>query len=270
MRLANWGKIVGIVVLILASAAVAAEMAGVGGDLPSATVRYKMTVNVDTPEGVKTGSAVREIRPFQTPSIPDLPGSGGVEVDFKGEAVVVDLGERGKFFAIMSNARSGPDYNYAIFFKSFPLPGLPKGAGAQTTKGIHYYQTLKSGSKILEPEDYPDMVMFRDINDPKTVEPVWMGELYQQPVGQGSKTMFRVRTDDFEKRFGTGVKLKNVTIEITQEAVTKGIEKDLPWLPEYYNKMLDGKRYNTIYSKLPLANSLASGDFSTGENDDNE
>jgi hypothetical protein len=39
---------------------------------PSGTLRYKMTVSVETPEGIKTGSAVREIYFYRTPQL--VPG----------------------------------------------------------------------------------------------------------------------------------------------------------------------------------------------------
>lgn len=272
MRLANLGKILGIAFIAMASAsasvAVAAEV--VDDTLPSATVRYKMTVNVETPEGLKTGSAVREVHMFTEPVIPGMPGGGGGHVGATGEAVVVDLGKRGKLFALLRNS-SGPDYAYYVLLKSFPWPGSPGKpggiGGALTKDGIRYYQTLKEGSKILEAEDYPMMVTFHDMNDPKTIEPVWIGEFYDETNanGIGAHQAFRVKEDNFEKLFGQGVRLKNVVIEVTQEPVNWNIEKYLSWLPDYFNQMFDGQRYNTAFSKLPLANSLSAGNFSTGE-----
>lgn len=59
-----------------------------------ATWRYKMTVTVETPEGIKTGSAVREIsNSLQGNNWPDVGNPAGV----RGEAVVVDLSKRGVF-----------------------------------------------------------------------------------------------------------------------------------------------------------------------------
>ena len=58
-----------------------------------------MTITVDTPEGVKTGSAVHEIS--NSKGLFGFPDAGN-PADIEGEAVVVDLGERGVLFALIS------------------------------------------------------------------------------------------------------------------------------------------------------------------------
>jgi len=59
-------------------------------------------------------------------------------------------------------------------------------------------------------ESMPLLVRFRDPNDPKTVE--------------------RVDPNDLAASFGAGVKLTRATVEITDDPLTTGIEKRLPWL----------------------------------------
>jgi hypothetical protein len=228
--------------------------------LSSGKWRYKMTVEVETPEGVKTGSAVREVSVQQKPNL--VREMAGVDVKVKGEAVVVDLGKRGILFAVMRND-IGPDYNYQVVFNAFPIPGEQYGAGGFTASGLMYYSQLKDAKAVLPPELYPTMVNFADIHDPKSVEPVWEGEYYKERVGLGSKRAFRVKQDNFEKIFGTGVKLKEVTVEMTKEPVNKGIIRILTWLPQYYDKMLDGDRGENTMSENRFANKLSSGAFST-------
>jgi hypothetical protein len=72
------------------------------------------------------------------------------------------------------------------------------------------------------------------------------------------KSVEAVAADALEKSFGPGTKLRRITVQITDDAVTSGIGKRLAWLGEYYNKMLDGHRYN---DSTNLNNSLASGAF---------
>ncbi|HTK84182.1 MAG TPA: hypothetical protein VL625_03765 [Patescibacteria group bacterium] len=60
----------------------------------AASGRYKITVTVETPEGLKTGSAVREIYAKSGGPTMLAEASSG-HVDATGEAVVVDLGKRG-------------------------------------------------------------------------------------------------------------------------------------------------------------------------------
>ena len=64
---------------------------------PIGTIRYRITVTVDTPSGPIKGSAVREVRVIDTPTF----GLDTVTPDMhmRGEAAVVDLGQRGLLFA---------------------------------------------------------------------------------------------------------------------------------------------------------------------------
>jgi len=108
-------------------------------------------------------------------------------------------------------------------------------------------------------------VRFRDPKDPKTVESLLdMKPCLDTKTGVPGGTLCLVK-DHFEEAFGEGVKLKEVTVEMTDEKVTRGVVQRLSWLSRYYAQMLDGKRYNTYGSKLPFANSLNAGDFSTEE-----
>ncbi len=194
------------------------------------TWRYKITVSVDTPEGLKTGSAVRQVMVNASKPLIDLPEATSHK-ESKGEAVVVDLGERGVLFALTSFD------DYQVVLSAFPSPyGL-------TPDGVRYYSQLKNVRAVLKPEQYPRFVKFRDIKDPKTVEAVDPNNLVAS--------------------FDEGVRLKEVIIEMTDEPVTWGIEKWLPWLKEYNEKMFDGQRYNTIETNYPLANSMSAGAFST-------
>ncbi len=218
---------------------------------PSGTWRYKMTVTVETPEGIKTGSAVREV---YVAAFPKLSPHMLPTVRLKGEAVVVDLEPRGVLFALLSGYKIGADYGS-------DLPGYvfyPKGW--LSDKGIREMSTLKAGPTELDPTWYPKFVRFRDIADPKTVE-----NLLELESDGKHPSSFTIKKDRFAEAFGAGVKLKSVTIEMTDEPVTWGVERWLPWLPEYYNKMFDGLRYNTIKSNNPFANSMSAGSFKAGD-----
>ena len=214
-------------------------------NFPSGTWRYKVTVEIETPEGVKSGSAVHLLY-VGTPII-DLPDVGNSPY-IRGEAVAVDLGERGIVFALMTNQpwRNG-------LYQAFPIPA------PSSKKGIeHYIRTLKPGMKAEWKENWPRMVMFKDINDPKSVTLV-RGSRFNKETQQSDPV------DDFEAIFGAGVKLRGFTVEITDEPVTWNMKNILPWLSEYYGKRLDGDRYGTNAAKHQMANNLSSGAFSTGE-----
>ena len=99
----------------------------------SMTINYKVTVEIETPEGVKSGYAVRQI----SNSVPLLrfPDVGN-PAKIRGEAVVIDLGRRGKVFFALSDQSSQNG-----LYLAFPVKG------ASTKQGIEYYRSLKLGDR---------------------------------------------------------------------------------------------------------------------------
>ncbi len=185
---------------------------------PWGSWNYKVTVNVETPEGIKSGSAVRKVS-FVTQPI-SLPDVGNPAQDQKGEAVVVDLGERGLLFAPMNT----DDY-HAVF------AAFPHKKGGTTRSGIRYYRSLAPTEPVEMPlRVMPLLVKFKDIDNPKTVEAVMVMGREEKPDVPRDEQDIVVKIDRFEKLFGKGVKLQSITIEMTDEPVTWGIEKYLPWL----------------------------------------
>jgi hypothetical protein len=84
------------------------------------------------------------------------------------------------------------------------------------------------------------LVTFTDIDDPKSVQ--------------------RVDPANLAASFGPGIRLKRITVEVTDDDVTTGIEKRLRWLPKHRNVSFAGNRYTVDNS---LADNLFMGDFST-------
>ncbi len=217
---------------------------------PSGTWRYRLTVNIETPEGLKSGSAVREVHVVATPpfALPQV----GPSIEIRGEAVVVDLGKRGKLFALID-----PN-DVRVVMKSFP------GHTALTPKAIRYYNSLDNVSAKVPWEAYPRIVTFKDINDPKTVI-----EPYRIIFGSDDQPVLeRIRAQDREDNlddvFGEGVKLKDITVEMTDDPVTQEIKRILPWLPDYYDRKLSGSTSSAIPVKGPIVNRIGAGSFSSG------
>lgn len=189
----------------------------------------KITIEVETPNGLVSGSIVtRETASFTTGALvpPDARGGG---VSRAGEAVVVDLGGGKYLFALLPN----PDSTQIFFPGQGPQDVAPKMAG------------LIGQSRTLSPKDcpkvsFPMLVTLSDINNPKTVK--------------------EVPSTNIAAVFGSGYRLKAVTLEITDEAVTMGvIEKALVWLPGLNGGYLSGDSSNDgrFYS-------LHAGHFSNG------
>lgn len=178
-----------------------AACAGTGG-FSDETIRYKITVTVDTPEGVKTGSAVREAVRHTESSV--LPEQGGTFYSVsKGEAVVIDLGTRGILFSLIDEDR-------------------------EAKKAFSMWQEKKPSS-ILTIAEYPRFVTFQDLSNPNTVTNVL-------DLSWDSKNATQyLKEDDTETIFGSGVKIQTVVISVTDAPISWGIEAWLPWLPARKN-----------------------------------
>lgn len=205
---------------------------------------YKITVTLNTPEGEVSGSAVRSMGNGRRTTFPPEASNYG---EVSGEAVVVDLGERGVVFALISHQSD------SHFYYTFPVPeGAP-----ETPTGYAYYDSLPVGAKAVMPPSsaYPRLVTFTDSDDPKSVTLVYeRGNCRQEsPLPEtceaDPKGSFE-KTNRFEELFGEGVKLKDITLEITDEPVTWG--KVDEFLPEQARKL------NMTYSYFSWPNKKTS------------
>ncbi|MBL8637484.1 MAG: hypothetical protein JNN09_03190 [Alphaproteobacteria bacterium] len=220
--------------------------------------KYKTTIIVDTPEGEKSGSAVREMSFVVVPCAKRAVEPCSIKASTKGEAVVIDLGRRGVAFATMT------DSSY------YAVRDLFGGPGTLTFEGVKYYSTLKNTKASLSQPpfptypstQYPLMVTFKDMKDPKSIELVYRSERIRIP--NQMEDDYKI-TDNFEKLFGKGVKIKDVTIEMTDEDITWGIDSYLAWLSDLANKQarLNGSTSIAI-STNDLSDNLGPGSFKIG------
>jgi hypothetical protein len=203
--------------VILTAAAVPFLLSGCGSRIP--TYRYRMTVEVNTPEGVREGSTVIEVKTSKGPGFPG-PEAAQISTEARGEAVAVDLGKRGFLFAVLNAPLNHPDagaYAWTL------LPNPPnRGSGIEAIRAR--YDALKSvhGSAELPSSSYPLLVTFGDLQHPETVA--------------------EVDPNDLQSSFGAGVTLRAIRVEITDAPLTKNIPRLLPWWQQYLNKHLDGSR----------------------------
>ncbi len=212
----------------------------VSGCNRSAEVRYRVTVEVNDRGVVRSGSSVWAF----TLSKSVLPLASAYNPRFRGEAVAVDLPGRGTLFALLSETgKMYPENLFGDFRR--PRSGPPRFASR--VEDLRHVAGLIGTSADLNCTNppwlgvqCPQMVRFRDIAKPNTVE--------------------EVKFNDLPSAFGRGVSLKRVRIEITDADVTTGIGRRLGWLPLYYDRRLDGERYGKGTS---VANGLSSGTFST-------
>ena len=198
---------------------VAAALAGCGGGVPFdrdeyfQSIRYRLTAEVETPKGSWSGSSVIEAKTNRRIT----------RVKATGEAVAVDLPNGQMLFVLL---RSASMVDWAATLPGIPLPeddlstGVFKERQAQLERQLDavsrdrtVYYLWGDGVPKDRAQYLPYMVRFRDLSDPKTVE--------------------QVDPADLAKTFGPGVRLKSLTVQVTDTPVTKGIEKRLRWLGEY-------------------------------------
>lgn len=201
----------------------------------TSTYRYRMTVEVDTPEGHKSSSGVIEVetnivRPGSHPA------GYAVTHDVRGEAVTVDLGSRGVLFALL-RSEDDPDFAGKVMFLL-----APRGQVGTDDFLIRFENMLQ----MSEPVDLPatrgaiaTRVGINPMVDHLKARPmlVTFGDL------DVPSSVKRVDPDDLATTFGEGVSLKSISVQMTDDAVTTGIEDRLEWLPSWAERDRSGDQY---------------------------
>lgn len=216
------------------------------------TIRSRLTIVVETPEGERSGSSV-------TQNMTSFPGgltrAQGYAIWGKlvGEALVVDLGPRGLLFATLESpsalARGGlGSYNAAL--APFPQERFRGEAREDMSENDKYAAYFDEVNRLkpkgeLSFKDLPVLVRFRDPKDSASVELV-------DPL-------------NLAVSFGPGVTLKRAFVEITDDPITKGIETRLPWLASSKVSPLlvpaDLSKGLRAMSEVPLVEHLRYDDF---------
>jgi len=174
--------------------------------------------------------------------------AGKIYYKVRGEAVAVDLPGGRTLFALL---RSDNDIEWSAHVMQGLAPKIQGEPWAKSfdnvlliNKKVEVPRMWPANATLPEQSAYPMLVTFGDIADPMTIA--------------------SVDPDDLAATFGKGVKLKRITAELTDDPVTTGMAERLRWLPNYYDKMLDGRTINTIEAENRLANDLSQADFSRG------
>lgn len=176
--------------------------------------KYRLTVEVETPAGIKSASSVLAV-------VPDRGYSRGGKTVTRGEAVFVDLGEdRGQrknlvaLLAHLDKALDLDDVNYVAL----------RAYGEARGSRVSFNELSRlSGVVPVQGPLIPVLVTFGDPNDPATAR--------------------TVAPDQVEAVLGAGYRLHGLSAEIVPngfwpidfggvlgEPVTRGITAKLPWL----------------------------------------
>jgi hypothetical protein len=238
---------------IVAALCVALTLPACGGE--SASYRHKLTLSINTPDGVKTAVSVVEHRydAIEVPARGEYPTT-------KGQALYLDLGPgRRPLVALLTRIRRDTDDpNFPPYYKGDPasirwIENDPQPVLGKLCLGVARILKLDSigSARAFNAEcrhsfsmavtDLPDLVTFADVNDPKSV--------------------ILVDPNDLAATLGPGVSWKSMTLQATDDPLTEGIEKRLPWLKQIGGQThLDGS--NLGYGPAaPIANRLQRYNF---------
>ncbi|SCB53713.1 hypothetical protein GA0061098_102083 [Bradyrhizobium shewense] len=173
--------------------------------------KFRLTVEVTTPDGVKTGSGVLAV-------VPDRNYNRGGRTTMRGEAVFVDLGQSKNLVALLAHRQDAKldfdDINY-VALRAY---GAARG-NRVSFNDIH----RQTGVVPVQADLVPVLVSFGDPKDPKTAR--------------------LVAGDHAEAVLGEGYAIRGITVEVVPngfwpvdfggvlgEPVTRGISAKLPWL----------------------------------------
>lgn len=209
----------------------------------------KMVLTIETPDGDRSGHAVRHVEVVREPSL--LPQMSGADISLKGEAIVLRVSEDKYLFALLG---APVGWLRSVYESKFP----------DRKKGNQQIGRWESSLDGLGPlpvprQAYPLLVTFDDINDPASVREVDPNDL-DATFGCSKEARKAAGLTGTQKCYS----LKSITLEITDEPVTEGeVEKVLGWWCEYRGKYLV-QRYGVQVSN-DFARNIGSSFFRIGD-----
>jgi hypothetical protein len=171
--------------------------------------KYRLTVAVETPEGIKSASGVMAVHP-------DRGYSRGGQTRTRGDAVLVDLGGGKNLVALLAHLDNG-----ALDLDGMNYVAL-RATNATGQNASFNQMSRMTGAVPVRGAVMPVLVTFSDLNNPDTAHVV--------------------PPDDLEAAFGKGFRLRGILAEVVPnglwpldfggpfgEPVTRGIAAKLPW-----------------------------------------
>jgi len=191
--------------LALVVVAVAAAVFAWTASAPSKGAhRFQLTVEVDTPDGPRSGSSVVEVE--RKDGRWPVPGPRHV-FRVRGEAVFVDLGPGRNLVAVLAHGESAQDVDQVITL------WVEAYGHHRWDEDVWSGRRKLRGAVELRPPLIPTLVTFADPLDPGSVR--------------------LVRPGEFEEAFEPGFRFRRATLEMVPASVpvTDGvIEQRFPWL----------------------------------------
>ena len=174
------------------------DLALLSGCRSPKSYRVRMIVDVETPGGIRSGSAVFEIRAVRNAAT--LPDERASSSTLRGEAIAIDLPGGRTYFALLRPARGAFEMQGPI---TAALDPEYRGGSESFLASLERLSApaMVGRSAALPSESWPLLVTFRDPAVPASVGPP-----------------------------EAGTQIRAVRLVVTDEPVTTGIERRLPWV----------------------------------------
>ncbi len=191
--------------------------------------RYRLTLQVDTPEGLRSGSSVISVSTAQSDSDSITPNAMGAYA--KGQAASVDLPDGFTLYALMASPTS---HDWAQWIMVWLTPN-------------HAARRLR--------EFYPDMVAdhrihilrarFRPSYGDGTPSMQVPRPYLLKMRGGDQQTAEIVDPDELSASLGPGYNLKSISVQMTTDKVKYDIKNKLPWLSDHSQRVFPNElEYN--------------------------
>jgi hypothetical protein len=191
-------------------------------------VRYRITVEVNDRGTIRSGSSVWSFALAKSL----LPLASKYNYRFRGEAVAVKIPGRGTLFALVDSGAMYPEN----LFGDLRRPTINPPQFPDRVEDLRHIKRMDGATEALNCVNpawigiiCPKLIRFRNIEDPRTIKVVSPRNLAEY--------------------FGNGVSLRKITVRITNDSVTTGITKVLPWLNDMSRYRTDPS--NPFTSTLP-------------------
>ena len=195
--------------LIVAIAVLGASYAAYTIAYPTYSYRWRITIEVETSSGTRTGSSVLETTTIQYPAWLTL-GANSSNTSVRGEAVFVDLGNGRNLVALLALGPRAEDGSASSFApRSFFTIQEGNPAYVKWSKEL----STMTGRRPYAGDKRPTLVTFANPNDPASVR--------------------EVPFDDPQSVLGPDVRSVRAWIDLTRDPVTKGLEAKLPWIGKF-------------------------------------
>lgn len=177
-----------------------------------AQVRWRVTVTVATPEGERSGSSVWSWTLARPTLALATPFNGG----FVGQAVAVDLPDGKTLFGLLAVPNASAEMLAERQFYD-PARGMRDRVANVSLLSKKIGQTRTLPCEIKGPDDWrPEfrfdcltLASFRNINDPSSI--------------------LEVNYHDAAASLGEGYAVKSISLTITDDPVSQGIQSRFPW-----------------------------------------